>query len=127
MQQQRKRLESRGFTLLRLVGSCQFDLNGAGTCRKIDTKLARADAVPFAWCSHARYSGDDPPDKPNPTPGAEGRADGFNKSSSGLSSKKNENYAPRVVFASALTALLSLPEGALVLSVPPNSVSVPTR
>jgi hypothetical protein len=42
-----------------------------------------------------------PPDKPNPTTGQDGRADGFNKSSGGLSSKQNENYAPRVVFASA--------------------------
>jgi hypothetical protein len=31
-----------------------------------------------------------PPDKPNPTPGAEGRADGFNKSSGGLSSKQTK-------------------------------------
>jgi hypothetical protein len=46
-----------------------------------------------------------PPDKPNPTPGAEGRADGFNKSSGGLSSKQNENYASRITFATAETAL----------------------
>jgi hypothetical protein len=41
-----------------------------------------------------------PPDKPNPTTGADGRADGFSKSSGGLSSKKTENYASRIVFAS---------------------------
>jgi hypothetical protein len=41
----------------------------------------------------------DPPDKPNPTTGADGRAVG-SKSSGGLSSKQDENYAPRIVFAS---------------------------
>jgi hypothetical protein len=41
-----------------------------------------------------------PPDKPNPTTGQDGRADGL-KSSGGLSSKQNENYAPKVAFASA--------------------------
>jgi uncharacterized membrane protein len=40
-----------------------------------------------------------PPDKPNPTTGQDGRAIGL-KSSSGLGSKTDENYASRVVFAS---------------------------
>jgi hypothetical protein len=39
-----------------------------------------------------------PPDKPNPTTGQDGRVEGFNKSSGGLS-KQNKNYAFRTFFA----------------------------
>jgi|tagenome__1003787_1003787.scaffolds.fasta_scaffold10129685_2 hypothetical protein len=46
-----------------------------------------------------------PPEKPNPTTGQDGRAEGFEKSSRRLSSKLNENYAPGIVFATAETAL----------------------
>jgi hypothetical protein len=60
-----------------------------------------------------------PPDKPNPTTGQDGRADGL-KSSGGLSSKQNKNYAPRIVFASVVR------NAGTILAVTPNSLVLGT-
>jgi hypothetical protein len=65
---------------------------------------APAPITKFRRVRFERCSGMHAPDKPNPTPGLEGRAD-RNMSFGRLSTKQDENYSDREDFASDETAL----------------------